>query len=156
MNKTNNHQYLGLILAITVLVLDQVTKLLIVQFQAENPPAAIIPGFFRLVYTTNPGAAWGILADHTAFLTVASLLVMAVLIWRFEAMVQGWRERAAALSILMGGVAGNLVDRIFRQEVVDFIDLHFRGYHWPAFNVADAAICVGIGLYVISVFWRDE
>lgn len=156
MIKFSDNKFLGYVLSASVLILDQSAKWLIVQFHAGKPSVPIIPNFFNLIYTTNPGAAWGFFGNYTAFLTAASLLVMAVLIWRFESMVQGWRERAIGLGILLGGVMGNLIDRIFRGEVVDFIDLHYRGYHWPAFNIADAAICVGIGLYVVSVLWRNE
>ncbi len=143
-------------MALLILILDQLTKWLILKFQAGRPPTEVIPGLLRLVYTTNPGAAWGILADHTILLAFISLVVMIFLIWRFPRMTEGWPERVLGLATLIGGIAGNLVDRFFRREVIDFIDIHFRGHHWPAFNVADSAICIGIGVYMISIFIRQS
>ncbi len=148
----------GAVAALLAVSLDQASKWWAMRFLAGPPRTEIevVPGFLRLAYTTNPGAAWGLFSEHTFWLAVISLIVMAILIWRFPAMAEGWPERGLGLGFLIGGVAGNLADRIWRGAVVDFIDVNLHFYDWPVFNVADSAICVGIAIYLLSVVLRKE
>jgi signal peptidase II len=144
--------------ALVVLILDQWTKRLIMTADELRfgSQMEIIPGFFSIVHVRNTGAAWGILANRTGFLALLSAVVLVVLVLCFRRFVGGWRERAWAISLIMGGIAGNLVDRVAYGSVVDFLNFTFGSYQFPAFNVADSAICVGVGLYVLSTFVRPE
>ncbi len=138
-----------------VTLLDQAGKWLALRYQAGRPPTDIVPGFLRLAYTTNPGAAWGMFAEHTWLLTVISALALGFLIWQLPTMGEGLWLRVAGLGVLIGGIAGNLIDRLLHGEVIDFIDVHLHFYDWPVFNVADSAICLGIGLYILSGIRRE-
>ncbi len=149
---------LGAVAALLTVLIDQASKWWAISFLAGPPRTEIevVPGFLRLAYTTNPGAAWGLFAEHTFWLAIVSLVVVAILLWRFPAMTDGWPERGLGLGLLIGGVVGNLVDRIKLGAVVDFIDVNLHFYDWPIFNVADSAISVGIVIYLISVVLRKE
>ena len=138
-----------LLLAAAVLALDQAAKAAAVRAFAGGDPLGIVPGFFDLRLVFNDGAAWGMLAGRQWLLVAVSAAMLAALWWNRRELAAARRTRLAA-GLLAGGVAGNLVDRALRGRVVDFIDLHWReAYHYPTFNVADAAICVGVALLLI-------
>lgn len=137
------------LLALAVCLLDQLSKWLIVSQWPEGTLWEIIPGFFNLVHVRNPGAAWGIMASHTWLLACLSLLAFLVLAIFFPRFHGGSRLASISLGAVQGGIAGNMFDRWFRQSVVDFLDFHLAGYHWPAFNIADSAICVGVTLLIV-------
>ncbi|MDD3119439.1 MAG: signal peptidase II [Victivallales bacterium] len=139
----------------TVLVLlDQITKQLVVGMFRLHEQRIVIPGFFNLTYITNKGAAWGMFHGYGWALLLVSLVVMGIIVWRMRALTEGWHERYLALFLIMSGIVGNSIDRLWRKEVVDFLDFQFFGYHWPAFNVADSAITVGVTIYLLSVLFR--
>ena len=148
-------QYLSVILV--VLGLDQLTKFLVVSSLSLYEQIEVIPGFFNLVYVTNPGAAFSMLADidspwrHYFFVTVGCLALVFLTIYWFQL-----RQRAPmqglAIALIAGGALGNLVDRLRTGAVIDFIDLYWRAYHWPAFNIADSAICIGVGFFLVLGF----
>ena len=143
-----------LLIILSTLVLDQVTKAWIVGSFQLYESKAIIPGFFNLVYVTNSGAAFSLLADveapwrHYFFLGVGgtALVALSVVYWKLRRIHNFY---TLALALISGGAAGNLVDRIRFGSVIDFLDLYVGRYHWPAFNVADSAICIGAGLFLI-------
>ena len=110
----------------------------------------------NLVYTHNTGAAWGIMEGKIRWLGVLSLAVFVAMIYWFHKLTFPYRERSIAISVVMGGIVGNMYDRFFRIGVVDFLSFHLGSYTWPAFNVADSAICVGVFVYVFSSFLRPE
>ena len=149
-------------LAIAVFGLDQWTKWLVIQAWPQTSPlprVEVVPGFFSLVHYRNQGAAWGILADHTMGLALVSLVVLVAVVICFRRLTEDVPERALALGAILGGVAGNLWDRVFRQEVVDFLLFYWRNWQtrsFPAFNVADSAITCGIAVYIVSSFWRGD
>ncbi len=138
--------------------LDQWTKWLVVRHIDLNEGAVeIIPGWFRLVYYQNTGAAWGMLAGRSTFFLVIAVAALAVLtvLYRQGAFASRWA--GAGLCVLVPGIVGNLTDRIGRGSVVDFLwfDLHFPGARpFPAFNVADSCICVAVGCFLIGS-WRE-
>ena len=135
--------------------LDQLTKWIVIRSIAYGEAIAVIPGFFSLVHLRNTGAAWSILSGYTwllALISVTALVAIAALFRRWNG---GSRLMAAMVALLLGGIAGNMTDRLFRGNVVDFLDFSLCGYHWPAFNVADSAICVSIAV-LIFVSWRQE
>jgi signal peptidase II len=146
-----------LLIASLVAGLDQFSKWLVVQNLHLHEARPLVPGFFDLVYVRNKGAAFGMLADsgfRVPFLLTTTLIAVVFLVWfyrqyRCDQVLARW-----AVSLVLGGAVGNLVDRVRYGEVVDFLDVHWHQYHWPAFNIADTAICVGVGLLLLAQ-WRE-
>jgi len=143
--------------ALAVLVLDQVSKAWIARQMplgtyGEPGHKEIIPGFFNLVHVGNTGAAWSILTGRSTLL--ALLAVAALLAIFFLRHTIGLRRFSTqiAFGLLSGGIIGNLVDRLARRHVVDFLDFHFGSYTYPAFNIADSGICIGVVMYVLITF----
>ena len=148
--------FLSLLVGILFLLLDQLTKYWVVK---EIPFAArrtVIPGFFNLTYVTNTGAAWGILSGRYWLLLLISAAVFAAAIWFLRTLTEGWKERYFAIFLVMSGILGNSIDRIFRGAVVDFLQFYLGKYVWPSFNVADSCICVGVFIYILSTLFRPE
>ncbi len=146
-----------LVIASAILALDQLTKLAVLERFSPDTVVTVIPGVFSLVRVENRGIAFGFLSGLssgialTVILAVsaAALAVVCYLLWKTDATA---RRASFALALILGGAAGNFTDRIIRGSVVDFLDFYVRGYHWPAFNVADSAIVVGAGLLLIDLF----
>ena len=142
---------------LSILVLDLATKIAIDTHLSYADRIPIISGFFYLTHVRNTGAAFGLFADapqvyRLVFFVSVSLIAVGIIIAFYRKLSPGDRLAALALGLILGGAVGNLIDRIFRQEVIDF--LHFRlwrGYSWPDFNVADSAIVVGVGLLVLEL-----
>ena len=137
--------YLGIALA--TIAADQLTKAAVVARFSDEAMVSIIPGLFRLVHVENRGIAFGLFSDSSspaagailALISAAAMVLIAFLLWQQQPSVLA----GLGLALILGGAAGNLVDRIWRGQVVDFLDFYVGSYHWPAFNVADSAICVG-------------
>ncbi len=145
-----------LVLAASVFAADQLTKLWIVNrlpfgtYSEAGGAIPVIRGFWYLVHVGNTGAAWSMFSGMSVVLaTLAAATLVAIFIWR---RALGLHDRVAQISfgLLCGGILGNLTDRLIYHHVIDFIDLHFGGYVYPTFNVADSGICVGVILYI----WR--
>ena len=145
----------------TVVGLDQATKLWIVRHFALLESREVIPGLFNLTYLTNNGAAFSILAGQPAvwrqafFIAAASAAL--VMIWlgqRSYGRTSRWYS--VALALIAGGAIGNLIDRIRLGFVVDFLDVYVGSYHWPAFNVADSAITVGVLIFLFYNLMFDR
>jgi signal peptidase II len=143
-------------LALTIAVLDQITKQIVRYSFDLGETRPVIEGFFSLTYVRNTGAAWGILGGQNAFLILLSVVMLFVILRYRRSFMGDSREHRLALGLMLGGIVGNLMDRVRLEFVTDFLDFYWRGHHWPAFNVADAAICVGVGLYVLSSIWMEK
>ena len=144
-------------LGILVLALDQWTKAVVVRRFHLGESVPVWEHFFSLTYVRNDGAAWSILSGQGWLLLLVAALVTAVVIWKFRSLTEGYAERCFALILVLGGVVGNSIDRLWRGSVVDFFDFHwYDKYHYPVFNVADIAICVGVGLFVLSTLLRPS
>jgi len=148
-------------LAIT-LPADLISKTLIVQNLHYGERHQVIPGFFDLTHVRNPGGAFSFFADgppeQRAFFfigsTVLALILLIVFLRRLEPEA---RLSSLALGSIMGGALGNLFDRLYYGEVIDFLDVHlWRGYTWPTFNIADSAIVVGVAILMVEIFLHDE
>ena len=137
-----------------ILVIDQITKMIVEN--AITSPIKVIPGLFNLVFVKNTGAAWGILAGKSWLLLIISAVVFVLIVVFIRRIAEGWPERYYSMALIAGGIAGNSIDRIWRGSVVDFLDFHYGSYHWPAFNVADSAICVGVFIFIISSWIRPQ
>ena len=147
------------VVAGAVLILDQVTKALILAHLPLGGSIAVIPGFFDLTHVHNPGGAFGFLAGMSAevrsLLFIAVSLVAAGLILYFYWQTPlGQRFLSVGLALIFGGAVGNLVDRMRFGIVVDFLDVYAGTLHWPAFNVADSAITIGVGIFAYHILFR--
>jgi signal peptidase II len=140
-------------LAALVIVADQLTKWLAVA-KLSVRTVTVVPGFFDLVLVRNTGAAFGFLNDaggwQNVFFVGVAALVSTVLVIMLRRLRPGDRVAAWALSLILGGALGNLIDRLRLGYVIDFVDWYYGRWHWPAFNVADAAITVGAALLVLD------
>lgn len=143
-----------IVLAVVCLVLDQVSKLIMVANLEYLIPVPIIPNFLDLRLTYNTGAAWSFLSGHPLLLAMCSIAISAVIIYVAWTRKPGEEGMRIGLGLILGGALGNLIDRLRLEYVVDFIDAHwFDQAHWPIFNIADSAICVGIALLIIATFY---
>jgi signal peptidase II len=150
---TARHAMLALITLGTVW-LDQTTKSTIMQTMRLHESIPVIPNFFSLTYIRNPGAAFGILASSSTgfrllFFALTSLFALVLLGTIFLRLRQDDSMGQMSIAAVLGGAVGNLLDRVRLGEVIDFLDVYVNGYHWPAFNVADAAISVGVFFLIL-------
>jgi signal peptidase II len=144
---------LPLVIAIAVALSDQGTKAIVRATFALGESRPVIDGFFNLTYVRNTGAAWGMLGGQNTALTILSIaMLIALIIFRRSFLGSAWEHRVA-FGLMIGGIVGNLLDRIRLGWVTDFFDFYVKNWHWPAFNIADAAICIGVGIYILSAFW---
>lgn len=144
-----------LCLSFVVVLLDQYTKHLVQTGLDRWRGIVIIPGFFDFRYVQNTGAAWGMMQGLNGWLVGLSLLMLALLVvFRRHFMTDSALTRVAAGSVI-GGIIGNLIDRLRFGYVVDFIHVHWYAHEFPTFNIADSAICIGVGLFMIAQ-WRAE
>ncbi len=131
-------------------VTDQASKILVHQRFALGESVPLIPGFFHLTYVRNTGAAWGMFSGFSGWLTVFSIVALVlIIVFRHRWIGDSLRHRLAFACIL-SGVIGNLCDRLRYGYVIDFLDFHIGRHQFPVFNVADAAICVGAGLFLLD------
>ena len=149
-------------LAAVVFVADQLTKKWALARLDAVHPVVVVPDFFHLVLVMNPGVAFGIFAGVPPqwrwIVSLFSLTALALLgSLAFKIMPRGSLMARVAIGLVFGGAAGNLLDRWRFGAVVDFLDVFWRSYHWPAFNVADSAITVGVSLLAAELaFGRDD
>lgn len=149
------HKLRWVILIVLILAADQATKLWVL---AALQPYEVIPVLpsLNLTLVFNEGAAFSFLADAGGwqrwfFVALALVVSVVLLVWLWRLKPED-RLTAAGLSLVAGGAIGNLIDRIAYGHVVDFVDVYWRAWHWPAFNVADSAITVGVGLLLLEAF----
>lgn len=144
--------------ALAVILLDQVSKYIVVKTIAMHESIPVISGIFSLVQTRNRGMAFGLLnrpgSDFSFYFLVGATFaaVVLLLLW-FTWLKDDERRLVLGLSLILGGAIGNLIDRLRLGEVIDFLDLHIGTYHWPAFNIADSAITVGTFWIVINLLF---
>ena len=137
--------------------LDQLTKWYVSSVMPLHASYPVIDGFFSITYVRNPGAAFGFLANavplfrSTFLIAVSTAAIVMILYYLSRNRIAGTMI-ICALSLIVGGAAGNLIDRVMLGSVIDFVDLYAGSWHWPAFNVADSAISVGAALLVIELF----
>jgi signal peptidase II len=149
-----------LALAAAVAAGDQLSKWAAEHFLVVHQPVALVPTF-DLMLTYNTGAAFSLLGDAGGwqrwFFIALAILVSAFLVRWLAALPARERWTATGLSLVLGGAVGNLVDRLFRDgRVVDFLYFHYRSFHWPAFNLADSAICVGAAMLVLHALFAPQ
>lgn len=146
-------------LTIVLIAVDQWTKRLILQRLEPYDEIYVLP-VLDIVRWHNEGAAWSILADAGGwqrwfFVVVSSVISIGLLVWmKNHPDTRMWM--GISLALILGGAIGNLIDRINLGYVIDFIDVYYDRWHWPAFNVADSAISIGIIMLIIDSFWFDH
>lgn len=146
------------IIAFVILVLDQATKLYVDTHFRLHETVPVIRDFFHLTYVRNKGAAFGLLADSAVripFFITVSIVAMLGILWYIKRIRADQKLALFSLSLIFSGALGNLIDRIRLGEVIDFLDVFWQRHHWPAFNVADSAITVGVTLLFIEM-WRED
>ena len=160
------------LISAVVILADQLTKGLVEQTMSLHQSIEVIPSFFHLTYIRNPGAAFGLFVGmspefRVIFFRLITVAAIAFILFYFVRAVQDERHRVAdglapdpvhrwlclGLALVLGGAIGNFIDRLRYREVIDFLDFFIQGYHWPAFNVADSSITVGISILVVVHFW---
>jgi signal peptidase II len=155
-------RFLTLLAGITlpVLVLDQVSKLYIARHLFLHQDIVLIPNWLDITYTLNPGAAFSMFAHMPAWFRSSFLLALAAaaIVVLLVLLVKDPRLSltSVALALILAGAAGNLIDRLWRGPVVDFIVMHYYAYVWPVFNVADSAITIGVVLIVLASLFPGE
>ena len=140
-------------LALVIVVLDQVTKQLADNLLTYGEPLAVVPSF-NLTLLYNKGAAFSFLNDAGGwqrwFFSVIAVVVSAVIVIWLKAVGAEQRWTPAALVLILGGAIGNVIDRVLFGHVIDFIQVYYKTFYWPAFNIADSAICVGAAILILS------
>jgi len=147
------------LIAAGVVLLDQLTKGLVTQKLLLHENLEVIPGFFNLTYVRNTGGAFGLLAGEasrlrTGLFLAVSCAALGIVFYLYTKIPPGKRWLDAGLALTFGGALGNLIDRLRFGEVVDFLDFHIGTMHWPAFNVADSAISVGVGIFCFYLLFK--
>ncbi|MFZ3045513.1 MAG: signal peptidase II [Desulfatirhabdiaceae bacterium] len=142
-----------------VIVLDQITKAVILATLPLLDTILVIPGFFSIIHVRNPGGAFGFMAGQgpmvrSILFLVISGLAAGVIIWLYRRTPASFRLLRIALSLIFGGAIGNIIDRIRFGEVVDFLDVYIGELHWPAFNIADSAITIGMTVMIYHVLFK--
>ena len=142
-----------------IVVSDQITKALILKSMPLYHSVSVIPGFFNITHIHNPGGAFGFLASQSStlrtivFLLISSLAV-GLVFWFYKQTPKTHPWLASAFAMIFGGAIGNLIDRIRFGKVVDFLDFYLGNLHWPAFNIADSAVSIGITVFVIHLLFK--
>ncbi|WP_243289949.1 signal peptidase II [Bacillus sp. FJAT-47783] len=145
------------IIALFVIILDQVTKWLVVQNMQLGESIKVIEGFLYITSHRNRGAAWGILEGQMAFFYIITAIVIIGIIFYMNKYAKKEPLMGVALSFMLGGAIGNFIDRLFRKEVVDFINTFIFTYDFPIFNIADSALTIGvILLFIYMLFFEGK
>ena len=147
--------------ALVVIILDQISKWVVISNLMVHESVPVLEGFFNLVHVRNRGMAFGLMnrpgIDFAFyFLVAASLTAVVLLIVWFFRLKDGDKKLILGLSLILGGAVGNLIDRFRFHEVIDFLDFYLGEYHWPAFNVADSLLCIGVGLLIVSNLFTEK
>ena len=143
------------------LALDRATKYAVEVRTPLGYRRVIIQHFFTFVHASNPGLAFGIFADSpspkmTAMLSIGTILICAMLVWLLVSGRAGGTAGQVGVALILGGAAGNLLDRLMYSRVTDFLDFQFGNYHWPAFNVADSVIMIGAVILGIELLFMQK
>jgi len=155
------NKYLHLLLISNVLIiLDQFTKFLVVVNIPLHYSIRVVDGFFNLTHIRNSGVAFGLFARHSSeykalfFVIISSIAVVAILAF-FHQTPDDKKWVQTGLILIFSGAIGNMIDRLVHKEVIDFLDFFYKDFHWPAFNVADSCITIGVGMMILDAFVKS-
>ena len=144
------------VIALLVIALDQLTKWMIVKKMEYGESIEIIENLLYITSHRNRGAAWGILQGQMWFFYLITVVVVIAIVYYIQKMAKTSRLLGTSLALMLGGAIGNLIDRVFRQEVVDFVHTYIFSYSFPVFNIADASLTIGVVLLVIHMFLEEK
>ena len=150
--------FFGLAIALFVVAFDQATKMWALESFFSPPRVIEVSPWFNLVPVWNTGISFGMLADYSDWMPgiisgLTIIISLVLLAWLFVAVSVSIK---LALSLILGGAVGNIIDRIRFGAVIDFVDIHFFDFHWPAFNIADSAITIGVALFLLDSFLKKS
>lgn len=155
----NRRYTLLTIISVVGIIIDQLTKIYIDRSMQLFDSIPVIENFFHITYVRNKGAAFSFLSNASwrlpFFITVSIIAALVILI-AFRKLRDDQRLAQVSLAMIFSGAVGNLIDRVRLGEVIDFLDAHWYRHHWPAFNVADSLICVGVFLLAIDMILEDK
>ena len=140
-------------IAAFICLIDQISKILVSNYLINN--ITVIKNFFYLTLVHNKGAAWGILENHTYIITIVMVIALIFLI-RIISNFKDNIRNIIAFGLVIGGLLGNLIDRIFRGYVIDFLDFYIFKYDYPVFNISDIAIVIGMFLLVLAIIKGED
>jgi signal peptidase II len=158
MSGLNNKYFLLFIISGTLIVLDQYTKFMVVLHIPLNYSVQVIENVFNFTHIRNSGVAFGLFASQQSeykalmFITISTIAIMAILVL-FHQNPKEKKMVQMGLILIFSGAIGNLIDRTLHGEVIDFVDFVIKGNHFPAFNVADSCITIGVSLMVVDLFF---
>jgi len=147
------------LIAVAGLVIDQATKIYVDRVMHLYQSIPVIDGLFNIFYIRNKGAAFSFLSSASwriPFFIAVSLIASLVIIVGIKKLREDQRLAMISMSMIFSGAVGNLIDRVRLGEVIDFLDVYWKTHHWPAFNVADSLICVGVGLLALDMFLEEK
>ena len=144
-----------------MIILDQVTKFMVTFHVPKHYSIPVIKGFFNITHIRNPGVAFGLFAEQESeykvlFFIIISLIAIIAILVIFHQSPDEKRAVRVGLILIFSGAVGNLIDRILHQEVIDFLDFFYKGTHWPAFNVADSCITIGVSFMIFDLFVNSQ
>jgi signal peptidase II len=143
------------IIALLIILFDQLTKWMVVHYMKLGESIQVIENFLYITSHRNRGAAWGILQGQMWFFYVITVIVMIGLVYYLEKEAKYNKLLGISIALMLGGAMGNFIDRVFRKEVVDFVNTYIFTYDFPIFNVADSALVIGVGLIMLQML-REE
>lgn len=144
------------VIAFVIILLDQITKWLVVKYMELGESIPLITDFLYLTSHRNKGAAWGILQGQMWFFYIITTIVIIGIVVFLQRMPKHDKLMGWSLGFMLGGAIGNFIDRLFRKEVVDFINTYIFNYDFPIFNVADSALVIGVGLFFIHTLLEGK
>lgn len=145
----------ALLLSAVVIVLDQVTKYMVAGNMLLYEDIPVISGFFHITYVQNTGMAWSMLSGQQILLSLAAAVAIGVMLWVLITRKPGILVRIS-LGLMIGGAAGNLIDRLLLNHVRDFLNFYIFGYDFPVFNIADVALCIGVAFLILDSFLEER
>lgn len=154
-----NNRFWYFLVFVFAVVLDQISKILIIRTLPLYSSIKLIPGLFDLTHLHNPGGAFGFLANQSELLRTivfigAAFIALLIILWFFKTTPVDFKWLRTAYIMILGGAVGNLIDRIRMGYVVDFLDVYYKQIHWPAFNIADSFISIGMGIIIYHVVFN--
>lgn len=139
-----------------ILLLDQFIKLIISKYLELGQTVKIIPNFFSIIYLKNTGAAFSILEDNTLLLIIISVIIIIIINKQIKKEQEFTKLNTISLGMVMGGIFGNLIDRILHHGVIDYLAFNIFNYNFPVFNLADIAITIGAGLLILDIILEKK
>ena len=142
------------VISILIVIVDFISKKWMLSVLFEIPRQIVVTSFFNLTPVWNKGISFGIMSSHPEIIRfIIPVLALLVILYLIRQIHLQRRMQQIGSAIIAGGAAGNVIDRFLYGKVVDFFDFHIGGYHWPAFNIADIAICAGVAITIYVIIW---